>query len=112
LPGPEVISQQVPAAQSGSTLLDFCTGGPPTIEKLWREEPMSVRRGVGEFNYEPSESFIGIDVSKGHLDVTSLHDSQTWSLANNSEEIPALVTRLKQKVNTLSIERSGYRFDE
>lgn len=73
---------------------------------------MSARRGVGKFNYEQSESFIGIDVSKGLLDVTSLPDSQTWSFANNREEIPALVTRLKQKVNTLSIERSGYRFDE
>jgi transposase len=50
-----------------------------------------------------SESFIGIDVSKNRLDVALLPDTQTWSCANNEEEIPGLVERLRQLSPTLIV---------
>lgn len=43
---------------------------------------------------EPAEVFIGIDVSKAHLDVAVYAVDAPWQVANTDEGIGALVTRL------------------
>ncbi len=43
---------------------------------------------------EKVECFVGIDVSKDHLDVALLPDDQAWTLGNNETEIVSLVERL------------------
>jgi transposase len=49
------------------------------------------------------EYFIGIDVSKDHLDVALLPDNQLWSVGNNETEISSLVERLKQIAPSLIV---------
>jgi transposase len=41
-----------------------------------------------------SKTFIGIDVSKQHLDVAVLPTNDTWRTPNHPDELPALVKRL------------------
>jgi len=52
---------------------------------------------------DPKEYFVGIDVSKGSLDVAVLPDGQSWSIANTEMEIPSLVERLKELSPTLIV---------
>jgi transposase len=52
---------------------------------------------------DPREYFVGIDVSKGSLDVAVLPDGQSWSIANTEMEIPSLVERLKELSPTLIV---------
>ena len=50
---------------------------------------------------DPTPRFVGIDVSKAHLDVASRPDGQEFRLPNTAEGIASLVDRLKPLGPTL-----------
>jgi transposase len=57
---------------------------------------------------EPAETFIGIDVSKAHLDIAVHASSQVWRVANSDPGIAGLVTQLQALAPTLIVlEASG-----
>lgn len=45
-------------------------------------------------NQKPSEHFIGIDISKDHLDVADCMTQETWQTTNNEDGIAGLVESL------------------
>lgn len=44
---------------------------------------------------QPQEVFVGIDVSKAHLDIATHPTGESWRVANDPEGVAALVTRLQ-----------------
>lgn len=51
----------------------------------------------------PSQIFVGIDVAKAHLDVALRPSGERWTVANDDDGIPALVTRLQRLAPTLIV---------
>jgi hypothetical protein len=55
-------------------------------------------------------TFVGIDVAKAHLDVAVRPSGERWTVANDDDGIPTLVTQLQPRAPTLIVlEATGGR---
>lgn len=71
---------------------------------LARLGPRQSSRGKGEMNSQDCASdFVGIDVSKVHLDIASRSTGKQWQVKNDSEGIAELIQQLRALKPTLIV---------
>jgi len=73
-----------------------CQGHGARIHKAGKKGELTSSLPQRRTKVKPSDSktFIGIDVSKQHLDLAVLPTEQTWRTPNHPDQLPALVERL------------------
>lgn len=63
---------------------------------VYEDEARICKDGKNRMKQSGSATYIGIDVSKATLDIGVIPTGETWSIANQSDDIAALVKRLRR----------------